>query len=294
MRLIGGEPPTERRERVDAVSDERDRELADPDASESPGREAPATEGSSSAAGTGYPEHSTEPFTETTEDGETEKEWWDDPRMPWQGKPGRADLVCWIGIAVVGVYGLIMLPLRAYLVVANPVLQAALTGSRSALVVLGVTDNPLWGLGLVLGILSIVKFDWIYFLAGRLWGRGLIELMGGRSKRAARNADRAERLARRWGVPAVLITYLPIPIPAAVIYATVAMAGMSWKKFWVVNFIGAVVIQCTWVALGFWLGEPARKVVEAYAQISMYVAFALLGAVFIGIFWNRKKSPLPR
>ena len=278
------------------MSDERDRELADPEAapeSSNPDPEdrAPTPEAEPEHA---YPEHSTEPFAETTDDGETEKEWWDDPRMPWQGKPGRADLVCWIGIAVVGVYGLIMLPLRAYLVVANPVLQAALTGSRSALVVLGVTDNPLWGLGLVLGILSIVKFDWIYFLAGRLWGRGLIELMGGRSKRAARNADRAERLARRWGVPAVLITYLPIPIPAAVIYATVAMAGMSWKKFWIVNFIGAVVIQCTWVGLGFWLGEPARRVVEAYAQISMYVAFALLAAVFIGVFLNRKKAPLPR
>jgi membrane protein DedA with SNARE-associated domain len=270
------------------VSDERDREVADPRAPESPDPlGSPASE-------TSYPDHSTEPFAETTDDGETEKEWWDDPRMPWKGKPGRADLVCWIGIAAVGVYGLIMLPLRAYLVVANPVLQAALTGSRSALVVLGVTNNPLWGLGLVLGILSIVKFDWIYFLAGRLWGRGLIELMGGRSKRAARNADRAERLARRWGVPAVLITYLPIPIPAAVIYATVAMAGMSWKKFWIVNIIGAVVIQCTWVALGFWLGEPARVVVEAYAQISMYVAFALLAAVFIGVFLNRKKSVLPR
>ena len=286
------------------MSDERDRELADPDAPESPTAESPnadspnagssGVENRSPDAPNTYPEHSTEPFAETTDDGETEKEWWDDPRMPWQGKPGRADLVCWIGIAVVGVYGLIMLPLRAYLVVANPVLQAALTGSRSALVVLGVTNNPLWGLGLVLGILSIVKFDWIYFLAGRLWGRGLIELMGGRSKRAARNADRAERLARRWGVPAVLITYLPIPIPAAVIYATVAMAGMSWKKFWVVNFIGATVIQCTWVALGFWLGEPARRVVEAYAKISMYVAFALLAAVFIGVFLNRKKAPLPR
>lgn len=274
------------------MSDERDRELADPDAA-SPDALSPDSERSPDAEAT-YPEHSTEPFAETTDDGETEREWWDDPRMPWKGKPGRADLVCWIGIAVVGVYGLIMLPLRAYLVVANPVLQAALTGSRSALVVLGVTDNPLWGLGLVLGILSIVKFDWIYFLAGRLWGRGLIELMGGRSKRAARNADRAERLARRWGVPAVLITYLPIPIPAAVIYATVAMAGMSWKKFWIVNIIGAVVIQCTWVALGFWLGEPARVVVEAYAQISMYVAFALLAAVFIGVFLNRKKSALPR
>ena len=72
------------------------------------------------------------------------------------------------------------------------------------------------------------------------------------------------------------------------------MAGMSWKKFWVVNFIGAVVIQCTWVALGFWLGEPARVVVEAYAKISMYVAFALLAVVFIGVFLNRKKAPLPR
>ena len=129
------------------MSDERDRELADPDAPESPDAGRPRATPTGSLIGgrtTGYPEHSTEPFAETTEDGETEKEWWDDPRMPWQGKPGRADLVCWIGIAVVGVYGLIMLPLRAYLVVANPVLQAALTGSRSALVVLGVTNNPLW------------------------------------------------------------------------------------------------------------------------------------------------------
>jgi membrane protein DedA with SNARE-associated domain len=276
------------------VSDERDRELAAPDAAAGPDPADPLDTPVTSDPEPGYPEHSTEPFAEVTDDGVTEKEWWDDPRMPWSGKPGRADLVCWIGIAVVGVYGLVMLPLRAYLVVANPVLQAALTGSRSALVVLGVTNNSLWGLGLVLGILSIVKFDWIYFLAGRLWGRGLIEMMGGRSKRAARNADRAERLARRWGVPAVLITYLPIPIPAAVIYATVAMAGMSWKKFWIVNIIGAVIIQCSWVALGFWLGEPARVVVEAYANISMYVAFALLAAVFIGIFLNRKKAPLPR
>ena len=241
------------------------------------------------------PEHSADPeqsvgSKESADSEKDEKEWWDDPRMPWKGKPGRADLVCWIGIALVGIYGLIMMPLRAYLVVANPLLQTALTGSRSALVVLGVRNDPLWWLGLILGIISIVKFDWIYFLAGRLWGRGLIELMAGRSKRAARNADRAERLARRWGVPAILITYLPIPIPAAVIYATVAMAGMSWKKFWIVNIIGAIIIQSCWIGLGFWLGEPAQVVVNAYAQISMYVAFAILIGVFVGIFWQRRKT----
>jgi membrane protein DedA with SNARE-associated domain len=280
-------PSREATDQEAGMSDERDLGPADSTV------ETPATENesaASSAAG-GYPEHTTEPFVETTEDGETEQAWWADPRMPWKGRPSRADLVCWIGIAVVGVYGMVMMPLRAYLVVANPVLQAALTGSRSALVVLGVTGNPLWWLGLLLGIVSIVKFDWIFFLAGRLWGRGLIELMAGRSKRAARNADRAERLARRWGVPAILLTYLPIPIPAAVVYATVAMAGMSWKRFWTVNLIGAVVIQCTWVAVGFALGEPARVVVEAYAQISMYVAFAILIGVFVGIFVNRRRAP---
>jgi membrane protein DedA with SNARE-associated domain len=65
---------------------------------------------------------------------------------------------------------------------------------------------------------------------------------------------------------------------------------MSWKKFWIVNITGAVVIQCTWVALGFWLGEPAQKVVEAYAQISMYVAFAILIGVFAGIFLQRRRA----
>ena len=41
-------------------------------------------------------------------------------------RPGLLD-----GIAVVGIYGLIMLPLRAYLVVANPVLQTTCGPDRA-------------------------------------------------------------------------------------------------------------------------------------------------------------------
>ena len=38
------------------------------------------------------------------------KEWWDDPRMPWKGKPGRQDVLCWIGFSLTGVYALVLLP----------------------------------------------------------------------------------------------------------------------------------------------------------------------------------------
>ena len=43
---------------------------------------------------------------------EAEKEWWDDPSMPWRHKPTRADVACLTALGVAGVYGLIMLPLR--------------------------------------------------------------------------------------------------------------------------------------------------------------------------------------
>ncbi|WP_114558981.1 DedA family protein [Desertihabitans aurantiacus] len=221
-----------------------------------------------------------------------EKEWWDDPRMPWKGRPGRWDLVCWFGIVVMGIYSLVMLPLRAYLVVANPVLQAALTGSRSALVVLGVVDHPLWVLGLVLGILSLLKFDWIFFLAGRLWGQGLIDLLlEGRGKRARRSAERAEALARRYGVLALVVAFLPLPLPRTIIVAAVAIAGMRWRTYWIVSILCSIVLQCGWVTLGFALGEPARVVVEAYADISLWIALGLIGVVFVtAILRSRRKQ----
>ena len=72
--------------------------------------------------------------------------------------------------------------------------------------------------------------------------------------------------------------------------ARAAEVARKRRRRRIVNIIGAVVIQCTWVALGFWLGEPARVVVEAYARISMYVAFAILIGVFAGVFWQRRRS----
>ena len=116
---------------------------------------------------------------------------------------------------------------------ANPYLLAALGGSRTSAVTIGAlaaTGVGFWPAGLLLGTFGAVKFDWLYWWAGRLWGRGLIEIVAGRSPRAARNAARAERLARRFGVLAIVLTYI-VPLPSGVVYATVAAAGMRLRTF---------------------------------------------------------------
>ncbi|MGJ3508822.1 DedA family protein [Enemella sp. A6] len=222
-----------------------------------------------------------------------DRPWWEDERMPWQGQPTKADIGCWSAITAVGIFALVMLPLRPVLLGYTPYLLVALTGSRTGMVTigaLGATGNPWWPLGLVIGIISIIKFDLIYFWAGKLWGRGVLEVFGGRSPRARRNAERAERLAWKYASPAVVLTYLPIPIPAAVIYATLAMAGMSWRKFILVNLACATVLQIGWLALGWALGAPAVRVVEIYAQYSMYLSLAILAGMIAVMVWRSKKG----
>jgi len=53
----------------------------------------------------------------------------DDPRIPWSGKPGRADILCWAGIMLSGIFYWAMLPFRASLVGTHPVLLVLLNGS---------------------------------------------------------------------------------------------------------------------------------------------------------------------
>ena len=117
---------------------------------------------------------------------ETPREWWEEPGLPWKHKPTRADIAClsWMGVA--SVYGLILLPLRPVMLGLAPHLLGSL-GYRTGLVMtgaLGSIGDRWWPLVLVLGSLMAMKFDWIYWWAGKLWGHGLIEVWSGRSERA--------------------------------------------------------------------------------------------------------------
>lgn len=228
---------------------------------------------------------------QTSEGSQAEREWWDDPRMPWKGKPGRADLGCWAAISLTGIYGLVLLPLRPILLGANPFLLAALGGSRTSTVTIGalaaVGESSLV-LGLVLSTIGSVKFDWIFWWAGRLWGRGLIEVVAGRSPRAARNAARAERLAARFGIAAVALTSV-IPLPAAVVYASVAAAGMRLRTFLVVDILSTAALKVLWLYLGYSIGQPAIDVVEVIADYSLWISLALVAGIMVNFWWQSRR-----
>ena len=223
----------------------------------------------------------------------SEPAWWDDPRMPWSGRPGRTDIACWVLISLTGIYNLVLLPLRPVLLGANPYLLAALGGSRTSAVTIGALaaiGQGWWPLGLLLGTVGSVKFDPIYWWAGRLWGHGLIEVLAGRSARAARNAARAERLASRFGVLAVVLTYV-IPLPAAVVYATVAAAGMRLRTFLAVDIAIAAVLKAIYIYLGYRIGQPAVEVVEVIARYSLWISLALLAGILVNAWRQSRARP---
>ena len=167
---------------------------------------------------------------------------WDDPRLPWSGKPGRADVLCWAAITLSGLYYLVLLPFRASLVGTHPVLLEVLNGSTEA-IVSGAAFARVGHGSLVVVLLAaipgLMKFDLIYWWAGRLWGERIILLLSGRRKHGPKFMARVHKWGRWFTWPAVVIAPF-LPLPNAIIYAVAGWAGMSWVTFLILDLIGSL------------------------------------------------------
>ena len=224
-----------------------------------------------------------------------EKEWWDDPGMPWKHKPGRADIACMTWIGVIGLWGLAMIPLRGWLMGLNVPLLVTLTGSRAAIAGLGsltrVGQYAPWWWPMLGGLLMSIKFDWVYWWAGKLWGRGMIEVWAGQSKRAAKNYARAEKWAIKWGALGILIAYVPIPLPImAVVFVLAGASKMDWRKFMLLDAAASIIWQMIYFAIGYGIGEPAVFVLQQYAKIANYVAIGLVAIVVVGYIMGQGRK----
>lgn len=141
----------------------------------------------------------------------------------------------------------------------------------------------------------MVKFDWVYWWAGKLWGRSLIEAWSGRSERARRVNARAERFARKYETLAIAATFLPIPLPRGVIFAVLGEAGTSLRKFLTVALISSFVSVGGYLTVGYWIGEPAVALMEAYGRFLWYVSLAILLGMLANAWWkNRNTGRVPR
>lgn len=213
---------------------------------------------------------------------------WSDPRLPWEGKPRRVDIACWAAITLSGLYYLAILPWRASLVGTHPVLSELLNGSTEAIVSAAAFARVGHGsLAIVLlaSIPGLMKFDIIYWWAGRLWGERIIGLFTGRSKRQRRRGLRFVARVNRWGRwftwPAVVIAQF-LPIPNAIIYAVAGWTGMRWVTFLILDVIGSLAWAGLLAGLGWTLGQHAVSVAETVSRYGLWVSIAIVVLVVAG------------
>lgn len=215
--------------------------------------------------------------------------------MPWRHKPGRADIACMSWFGVVAVFSLILLPLRAWLIADHPDILAIISGGRTAVAATGarasVGEIGWWPFVLVIASVLSIKFDWIYWWAGKLWGRGMIELWAGKSARAKRNYDRAERWALKFGWLGIFLAYVPLPLPLMpVVFVLAGASGMSLRKFLVIDYVASLVWLLGFFWLGWSIGEPAVMVLNEYAKIAGWVVLALLVVMVFSLMRQNKKN----
>jgi membrane-associated protein len=209
---------------------------------------------------------------------------WDDPRLPWAGKPRTADIICWAGITLSGLYYLLLLPFRAGLVGTHPVLLELLNGSTEAIVSAAAFARVGHGsLAIVLlaSIPGLMKFDLFFWWAGKLWGERVIMLLSGRRKHGPRFMAHVRRWGRWFTWPAVIASSF-LPIPNAIVYVVVGWAGMRLVTFIILDVISTLLWAGMLAGLGYALGHHAVVVAQAISRYGLWISIAVVVLVVAG------------
>jgi membrane-associated protein len=225
------------------------------------------------------------------EEIEAAKAQWRDMR-PWESPMARADKVL-IG-CLVGAFVLAMatLPLRPFLLASHPTALAAVTGSSSAIgagaAFARIGQADLW-LVIVAGIVGKMKFDWLYWWAGRRWGAKGVKFFV--------PTDRAQRFVERvrswpmWALFLVVVAASLPGIPSVLAYLLAGLAGLSLVGFLVASIVGAGLMTGLVAGLGYALGQSAVDVVLVVDRYALWITLgvAVVIAVQAGRAQNRKQ-----
>jgi membrane protein DedA with SNARE-associated domain len=213
--------------------------------------------------------------------------------VPWDGKPERTDVILLAGISLSGIYALALLPLVPSLIGTHPVLLELLRGSTTAMVTMGalsrVGDASLL-VAVLAAIPGLMMFDWLFWWAGRRWGRRAIDLFLGSHPKAAKRTARLERLIGRYGWIAIAIAYFQ-PVPNALIYAAAGWTRMRLVTFLALDLIGSLLWVGLCVGLGYAIGQSAVDVAKGVSHYALYLTIALVVAIFARQAWVARRAP---
>jgi membrane-associated protein len=208
------------------------------------------------------------------------------PPLPWPGRGERADWIILAGIALSVVVPLALLPLVPALVASHPALLELLRGSTASIINMGARariGEASLAEAVLLGVPSLMMFDWLFWWAGRRWGDGVfVWLLGGPGPRTERRLERLHRIEARFGPLAVALAYL-LPVPSALIYAAVGEGGMRLGVFLALDVLGTLLWTSLLAAAGYGFGQEAVDVADAVSHYGLWVALALVGVVILRV-----------
>jgi membrane-associated protein len=200
-----------------------------------------------------------------------------DLRLPWHGKPRAADIICWLGIVLSGLFYWVLLPVRVSLVGTHPVTAELLNGSTESIISAAAfarTGNGTVALVLLAAIPGLMKFDALFWWAGRLWGERFVMALPG-SRRVAKHMARVQRAGRKFTWPAVVIGSF-LPVPRAIIFVLAGWAGMRLVTFLILDLIGVLLWAGLLAGLGYTLGHYAVAAARTISHYSFWFTIAIL------------------
>ena len=216
---------------------------------------------------------------------------WNDPRLPWHGNPRTADILCWAGIVFSGLFYWALLPLRVSLIGTHPVVAEVLNGSTESIISAAAFaregDGTLAAV-LLAAIPGLMKFDILYWWAGRMWGERFLMALPG-SKRVAKSMERVRRFGRKFTWPAVLVSSF-LPIPRAIIFVIVGWAGMRLVTFLVLDLISVLLWASMLAGLGYALGHPAVVAARTISHYSLWVTIGLVALTVLLTVRSQRRS----
>jgi len=212
---------------------------------------------------------------------------------PWHGQPRIRDITCCLMIAVSAVYAIAMIPLTPEFIASRPLLLELLSGSNTAIVAAG-SFAAVHGQAHLLVVVGaalpgMLRFDWVIWWAGRLWGRRVVEKLGSHSPRTAAVVAAAERQGTRFARPAVLLSAL-MPVSGAPVYAAAGWVGLPLVTFVILDAIGCAAWATVLAICGYLLGArgvAAADLVSRYAFASIAV---LLVLAVVPHLWHARRS----
>lgn len=204
--------------------------------------------------------------------------------MPWDHPMSRGDKFLIFSILGIALVMLLSWPARPFLLASHPVALSAVTGSLSAIgagaAFARTGDGELW-LVIVAGVFGMIKFDWLFWLAGRRWGPKIIELWA--------PGDVARRFVSRiqgwpsWTMPVVVMAATLPGVPASAVFAVAGLGGMRLPVFLIFDALGAAMMVGLVAGLGYGAGQHAVDVVLTIDRYALWITLGLLAVVAVRV-----------